>query len=86
MPDQSNNRVKITLGSLEWGVIVSLLISAGSAIFSAGVVYSEVRDHDKRLTKVEVASDDVAERLGRIETNLEYLVARYRRDEERRKD
>lgn len=76
----SDPQQTVSLGKLEWGVIFSLLISACSAVFSAGIVYSAVQDHEKRLSRVEVRSDSVIERLARIESNLEFLVEQYRQD------
>jgi hypothetical protein len=70
----------IALGKLEWGVIASLLISACSAIFSAGIVYGAVQDHEKRLVRIESRSDTENERLARIESKLEFLVDQYRRE------
>jgi len=78
----SEPRQTIALGKLEWGVIVSLILSACSAVFSAGTVYGAVQDHEKRLARIELRSDSVSERLARIESNIEWLVQQYRRDRE----
>jgi hypothetical protein len=78
--ESSDERPKIALGSLEWGVIISLFVSGASAIFSAGVVYSTVREHESRIVKVEARSEGVSERLASIESKLEFLVEQYRNE------
>lgn len=80
----------ISLGKLEWGIIFSILLSAGSALFSAGIVYGEVQNQDKRLVIVETktaaieAQNNTAnERLAGIEANLGWLVDQYKADRDR---
>lgn len=80
----------IPLGKLEWGVIVAILLSAGSALFSAGIVYGEVKAQDKRILVVETktaaieAQNNTAnERLAGIEANLGWLVDQYKAERDR---
>jgi hypothetical protein len=76
----ADNPPKIPLGKLEWGVIFSMLVSGGSAIFSAGILYGDVKDHDRRLMVIETKSEGVTERLARIESNLDFLVEQYKQE------
>lgn len=70
----------ISLGRLEWGVIIALALSTGSAIFSIGVTYGDLRALERRTTVIENRTDDVGERLARIESSLDFLVAQYKTD------
>jgi len=78
-----SNRI---VGKLEIGVIVSLLIAASSAIFSYAVVYTTVQQHDRDIIEIrqrherdvmEIRQQEssVTDRLARIETKLDLLVA-----------
>jgi hypothetical protein len=65
----------------EWGVVVSLIISAATALFSAGVLYGQLQAQDARLTKVETASvvqqaaiAQQAVTVARIDANVTILV------------
>lgn len=91
--DQEGNQMpqdagpKVSLGRLEWGVIISLLVSAATTVFSAGVLYGDLRDVERRVEVIEDKAGVVAEtmrdngeRLARIETNVELLVDRYKTD------
>lgn len=84
MPD------KISIGRLEWGVIVAVLLSAFSAVFSAGIVYGDVQAQEKRLLTVEAktavieAQGNLAnQRLASIEADLRWLVDQYKSERER---
>ena len=79
-----NDERKITLGNLEWGVIVALLLSAGTTLFSAGILYGDVRDQDRRLTAVEAETKDSVTKLAAIEANVQFLVNRARDEDNRR--
>lgn len=80
----TENQPKIALGNLEWGVIVSLLLSAGTTLFSAGILYGDVRDQDRRLTVVEAETKDSVTKLAAIEANVQFLVNRARDEDNRR--
>jgi hypothetical protein len=73
-------RPKIPVGKLEWGVIIAVAVSVLTSAFNLGVVYADVRDHERRLIIVETRGEGVSERLARIESNLEFLVEQYRQD------
>lgn len=54
-----------------FGTIVSLIVTG---LINAGVMWQVVRDHDRRVEKLEAREDDnvaVRERLARIEAMLE---------------
>lgn len=59
---------------LEWGVIFSLLASAGSILFSAGIVWQKVQANDVRIATLETSADKNTDRLARIETKLDIII------------
>ena len=71
---------KIALGKLEWGVIISLLFSGGTTLFTAGILYGDVQNHERRLVVVESKSEGVSERLSNIEGKLDFLVDQYKNE------
>lgn len=75
---------KISLGGLEWGVIVSLLLSAGTTLFAAGILYGDIKDQDRRLTAVEAEMKGAGTKLAGIEANVQFLVNRARDEDNRR--
>ena len=62
-------RVKI-----EWGVIASLLLSAFSAIFTAGFMWGQVQKNTADIQELRVESNKTTDRLARIETKLDVLI------------
>jgi hypothetical protein len=81
--DQKRTEQKVTRA--EWGVVLSLLLSAGSVIFSAGVVWTTVQEHDRRLIAVEAVQDDQGKTIARIDANVTFLTERAREDREFRR-
>jgi hypothetical protein len=75
---------KAALGKLEWGVIVSMTISAATLIFSVGVTWGTISDHERRLEVIELEDREVAKKLAAIDANVQFLVNRAR-DEDNRK-
>ena len=59
---------------LEWGVAFSVLASAASIVFSAGVIWTTVKIHDNRIISLEAKADGNTDRLARIETKLDLLI------------
>ena len=59
---------------LEWGVIFSLFASAGSILFSAGIVWQKVQANDVRIATLETSADKNTDRLARIETKLDIII------------
>lgn len=66
----------------EWGVILSLLLSAASIVFSAGVIWTTVQQHSSDINDLRDKSDDQAEKLTRIDANVTFLAERAREDRE----
>lgn len=62
------------MGKLEWGVIISFLISAGSAVFSTGVIWTTVQVHDREIAELKAEGGKNTDRLARIETKLDILL------------
>ena len=60
---------------LEWGVIVSLIVSASSIVFTAGIVWQKVQANEVRITTLEATNSTNTDRLARIETKLDLLVS-----------
>ncbi len=63
---------------LEWGVVFSVLASAGSIVFSAGVVWGDLRDHERRLEIQEVKMDGIIPKVERIDANVTFLAEQAR--------
>ena len=60
---------------LEWGVLFSVLASAASLIFTAGVVWTTVQTHDRDITALKARDAATTDRLARIETKLDIILA-----------
>lgn len=63
------------MNRLEWGVIFSVLVSAASLIFSAGVIWTKVNWHDQEITALQAKDGATTDRLARIETKLDFIIA-----------
>jgi hypothetical protein len=64
---------------LEWGVVFSVLASAGSIVFSAGVIWTTVKVHDAQIAELRNKDSQNTDRLARIETKLDLLLEGGRR-------
>lgn len=80
----------LSIKRLDWGIIISLLMSAASLLFTGGIVYGQVQAHDTRLVKVEARQDmndvntlSIKEDLAEIKTSLAYLRDRAQEDRDR---
>lgn len=62
---------KLTL--TEIGVIFSLILSGGTILFTAGVLYGQVQNNTTRIDKIEPKVDDISKRIERIDANVEWL-------------
>jgi hypothetical protein len=65
----------------EWGVIISLAVSAATALFTGGIVYGQVQASALRLDKVETRQDLTSAQLAqqavtiaRIDANVGFLA------------
>ena len=65
---------------LEWGVVFSVLASSGSIVFSAGVVWGDLRDHERRLEIQEVKMDSIIPKVERIDANVTFLAEQAREE------
>lgn len=88
MTDKQENETAIK--RLDWGIIISLLMSAASLLFTGGVVYGQVQAHDTRLGKIESREDmhdantlAIKESLAEIKTSLVYLKDRAQEDRDK---
>lgn len=61
---------------LEWGVLFSVIVSAASLIFSAGVVWTTVQVHDKAIQELRTSRDNSIERLASIEAKIDLMLER----------
>lgn len=75
---------------LDWGIIISMLMSAASLLFTGGIVYGQVQAHDTRLSKIEGREDmhdantlAIKEALAEIKTSLVYLKDRAQEDRDK---
>jgi len=59
---------------LEWGVVFSVIVSAASLIFSAGVVWTTVQVHDRAIVELQAKAGSNTDRLARIETKLDIII------------
>ena len=73
-PKPSENGA-IMLTKLEWGVVLSLLARAGSIIFSAGIIWTTVQQHDREILMLKTKADENTDRLARIETKLDIVIS-----------
>lgn len=81
MPDQQDAPVKVgILSKLELGVVLSLITSAGSVVFSAGIIWTTVQQHDREIIALKLKSDENTDRLARIETKLDLLLDERKRE------
>lgn len=75
-PESQGTRVN----RAEWGVILSLLLSAASIVFSAGVIWTTVQQQAIDIRDLKSKSDSQAEKLTRIDANVLFLAERARED------
>ena len=64
-----------TMTKLEWGVLFSVIVSASSLIFSAGVVWTTVQIHEKEIGQLMEGDRSQTDRLARIETKLDLILS-----------
>lgn len=86
MTQQSDIQIATETGvkRAEWGVVISLIMSAGTLLFSAGVVYGSVTDQGRRLQTVENKLEMQSMAITRIDANVAFLAERAREDRARR--
>lgn len=81
METDETERMGRELQRAEWGVILSLIISAATAIFAGGIVYGQVQAQEVRVAKLETKVDQQGDALAaqavtvaRIDANVGFLV------------
>lgn len=72
-PEQSEGK-SVLLTKLELGVVLSLIVSASSVVFSAGIVWTTVQVHDREIIALKVKDQENTDRLARIETKLDLVL------------
>jgi hypothetical protein len=75
----------VSLGKMEWGVIVALFMSITSSVFTFGILWNQVQDLDRRTGAIEGENRDTVRKLAAIEANTNFLVNRARDEDNRRK-
>lgn len=70
---EKEDKAKWTL--VEWGVIASLIMSGGGLVFSIGVLWADVQQHARDIDGLKQHDTDQIDRLARIETKIDLLIA-----------
>lgn len=70
-----NLREQNSMTKLELGVVLSLLASAGSIVFSAGFVWSTLQEHGRDISQLKTNDSSNVDRLARIETKLDVILS-----------
>jgi len=65
---------------VEWGVILALTVSGANLAWTAGVVWQSVQEHDRRLIAIEAKYDAMAQRIERIDANVQFIAERAKED------
>lgn len=80
------DRVAREMIRLDWGIVVSLAMSAASLLFTGGVVYGQVQAHDVRLVKVEAKTEAQQSDSAEIKASLAEIKAILRGVEDRARE
>jgi hypothetical protein len=56
------------------GIIVSLLLSAGSVLFSFGILWTKVQQNEADIVIIKASNISQIDRLARIETKLDIVL------------
>ena len=62
------------MNRLEWGVIISIIVSSSSLVFSAGVIWTTVQVHDRDIAALKTQASASTDRLARIETKIDIVL------------
>jgi hypothetical protein len=68
----------------EWIAGAAFLLSAASMIWTGGVIYGQVQEHDRRIVAVESKLDSIVPRIERIDANVTILAERAAEDRKER--
>lgn len=76
----TDKAVRRSITIAELGVIISLICSVGSLLFTAGVVYGDVQRNTKDIDEMK----PLGERVAKIEAGVEFLVEEKRKENQAR--
>jgi MFS superfamily sulfate permease-like transporter len=60
----------------EWGIVISIVISLATAIFTVGYIYGQVQENTRRLLIVETDTRVMQTTLVRVDANVTFLTTR----------
>jgi tetrahydromethanopterin S-methyltransferase subunit G len=69
-----NDSVRRSITIAELGVIVSLICSIGSLLFTAGIIYGDVQRQTDRIDRIEPKVEMLSARIERIDANVSFLA------------
>lgn len=75
---QVNDSVRRSITIAELGVIVSLICSIGSLLFTAGIIYGDVQRQTERINIIEPKVETLGARIERIDANVTFLAEQAR--------
>lgn len=73
-----NEAVRRSLTIAELGVIISLICSIGSLLFTAGIIYGDVQRQTERINLIEPKVETLGARIERIDANVTFLAEQAR--------
>ena len=73
-----NESVRRSLTIAELGVIISLICSIGSLLFTAGIIYGDVQRQTERINIIEPKVETLGARIERIDANVTFLAEQAR--------
>lgn len=80
-----NESVRRSITIAELGVIVSLICSIGSLLFTAGIIYGDVQRQTERINIIEPKVETLGARIERIDANVSFLAEQAREQRAARK-
>lgn len=67
----------------EWIAIAALCLTIAGQVFSMGVVWQTVQQHDDSIRKLETTTDALIPRVERIDANVQFLAEQAREQRQR---
>jgi hypothetical protein len=68
----------------EWIAGAAFVLSAASMVWTGGVIFGQVQEHDRRIVAVENKLDSIVPRIERIDANVTILAERAAEDRKER--
>jgi len=84
MTDDQQPIVETAVTRSEWIAGAAFVLSAGSVIWTGGVIFGQVQEHDRRIVAVESKLDSIVPRIERIDANVTILAERAAEDRKER--